>query len=398
MLQIKNIKIATAQAGIKSKNRDDVLLIKFDEIVQVAGVFARSSFTATPVNWCKKILENGKALALIVNSGNANSFTGNQGDAALERVVGEAAKLLSCEKEAIFMSSTGVIGEVLKDEKITDKLPELIANLSNETQNWEKAAKAIMTTDLKPKYSCRTAKIGKMEVKINGFCKGSGMIAPNMATMLGYIFTDANINSMILQRILSDICDRTFNAITVDSDQSTNDTVLLFATKSAKNTAVPHFDSELLHDFKAKLEELMLELAQKIVIDGEGATKLIEIKVSGAHSKEVAKKIAFSIANSPLVKTAIAGEDPNWGRIVMAIGKTEEKFNQDELNINIGEFEIVKNGEKSPNYSENAVHQYLKNENVKIDIVVGKNSKNNFTAWTCDLTEEYIKINKDYRS
>lgn len=398
MFEIKNIKIATAQAGIKYKNRDDVLLIKFDEEAEVAGVFARATFTAAPVNWCKKILKNGKAKALIVNSGNANSFTGVEGDKSLDRVITQTAKSLNCDKEEIYMSSTGVIGEVLNDQKITDKLPELVKNLSDEKSNWEKAAKAIMTTDLQPKFVSKTAKIGNIEVKINGFCKGSGMIAPNMATMLGYIFTDANINSSILQEILSDSCGRTFNAITVDSDQSTNDTVLLFATKSAKNENISNFNSELLNDFKAKLEELMLELAHKIVIDGEGATKLIEIKVQGAQTKEAAKKIAFSIANSPLVKTALAGEDPNWGRIVMAIGKTEEKVAQDDLNITIGGFEIVKDGEKSQNYSEKTVHEYLKNADIKIEIVVGKNSDNNFTAWTCDLTEEYIKINKDYRS
>ncbi len=398
MFEIKGVKLATAEANIKYKNRDDVLLVKFDKEAEVAGVFARSSFTASPVNWCRKNIKKGKALALIVNSGNANSFTGTKGDESLDRVVSKVANLLNCSKDLIFMSSTGVIGEVLKDDKITNKLPELIKKLASDEESWLKASKAIMTTDLTEKHICRTAKIGEVEVKINGFAKGSGMIAPNMATMLGYAFTDANISSKILQQILSDISERTFNAITVDSDQSTNDTVLLFATKVAKNKDITDFNAQELDDFKLKLEELMLELAQKIVIDGEGATKLIEIKVSGAKSKDSAKKIAFSIANSPLVKTAIAGEDPNWGRIVMAIGKTEEKVNQGDLFINIGDFEIVKNGEISGDYSEKNVHQYLKNKNIKIDVIIGKDHDNSFTVWTCDLTEGYIKINKDYRN
>lgn len=397
MFTIKGIKLATVESNIKYKNRDDVLLVKFDEEAEVAGVFTSASFKAAPVILCQKNLKKGKALGLIVNSGNANAFTGKAGDQALDQVILAVSKSLNCSKNSIFMSSTGVIGEVLPHQKITAKIPELVQKLNATEASWINAAKAIMTTDLQPKYLSKTAKIGDKEIQINAFAKGSGMIAPNMATMLAYIFTDANIKSDILQKILSDITSRTFNAITVDSDQSTNDTVLAFATKSAGNEEITDFNSKKLHDFKEKLEEIALELAQKIVIDGEGATKLIEIKINGAKSEKLAKKIAFLIANSPLVKTAIAGADPNWGRLVMAIGKSEEKLNSKELNIKIGEFEIVKNGEISSEYLEKNVHQYLKNNEIKITIEIGKGS-GSFTVWTCDLNEEYIKINKDYRS
>ena len=397
MQEIKGIKLATINCGIKYKNRDDVLLVKFDDKANVAGVFARSSFLAAPVTWCKEAIKNGQAKGLIVNSGNANSFTGEEGNASLLRVVEAAAQQLNCDKTDILMSSTGVIGEVLKDQKITDKLPTLTQKLTQNKESWINAAKAIMTTDLKAKYVSSTAKIGNKEVKINGIAKGSGMIAPNMATMLAYIFTDANINSEVLQQILSDITKRTFNAITVDSDQSTNDTVLIFATKTANNEEISDYNSKELNDFKEKLETLMLDLAKQIVIDGEGATKLIKITVNGANSEEACKNIAFNIANSPLVKTAIAGADPNWGRIVMAIGKSEEKVSQDQLAIKIGSFDIVKNGKIAPNYVEEPVHQYLKADKINIDIIVG-NNKTKFSVYTCDLTEDYIKINKDYRS
>lgn len=397
MLPISGVKIATIETNIKYKNRDDVLLVHFENGAEVAGVFTSASFKAAPVIWCQNSLKNGKASALIVNSGNANAFTGKPGDEALDRVVSLVAKSLNCSKEQVFISSTGVIGEVLPDQKITAKIPELVKNFSNDAESWIKAAKAIMTTDLQPKYGSKIAKIGDIEVKINAFAKGSGMIAPNMATMLGYIFTDADISGDILQKLLSEICNRTFNAITVDSDQSTNDTVLLFATKAANNPKIDDSNSKILADFKEKLEELMLDLAKKIVIDGEGASKLIEVNIEGAKSEAVAKKIAFLVANSPLVKTAIAGADPNWGRLVMAVGKSEENLNSKDLSIKIGDCEIVNCGEISKNYQEKEVHNYLKGDKIKINIKIG-NDHHNFKVWTCDLNEEYIKINKDYRS
>ncbi len=365
---------------------------------EVAALFSQSSFTAAPINWCKNIIKGGKASSLIVNSGNANSFTGQEGDLSLKRVVSKISELLKCPEDQIFMSSTGVIGENLDDSKITNNLPNIINNLEeNNQENWIKAAKSIMTTDLKEKYSSKIAKIDNKEIKINGIAKGSGMIAPNMATMLAYIFTDANIENKILQEILSDINTRTFNAITVDSDHSTNDTVMIFATKTANNNQISKSDAPELLDFKQKLEELMLDLAKQIVRDGEGATKLIEISVSGGENEEINKNIAFQIANSPLVKTAIAGADPNWGRIIMAIGKSQERIKNIDLQIKIGDFNIITKGELDKNYKEDLVHNYLKGENIKISIDIGKNNSK-FTVWTCDLTEEYIKINKDYRS
>lgn len=398
MFEIKGIKLATINCAIKYQDRDDVLLVTFDNAAETAGVFTQSSLAATPVKWCQKNLINGKAKALIVNSGNANCFNGEDGQKSLDNVINKVAQEIQCPKDQIFMSSTGVIGEKLDDRKITDKITTLKQKLSNSQESYIKAAKAIMTTDLQEKYDCQTAIIEGQEVKINGIAKGSGMIAPNMATMLAYIFTDANIEQNTLQKILSDINNRTFNAITVDSDQSTNDTVMIFATKTANKEPIDNYNSEKLDDFKEKLENLMLKLAKKIVIDGEGATKLITIEVSGANCAKSAKKIAFNIANSPLVKTAIAGCDPNWGRIIMAIGKSEEDIAENKISIKIGNNDIIKNGNICPNYSESKTHQYLQQKDIAIYVDLGNNKPYSFIAYSCDLTEGYIKINKDYRS
>lgn len=403
MFEISGIHIAAANCGLKYKNRDDLLLIKFDEGTAVAGVFTKSSTSAAPVNWCRDIVKNGVARALIVNAGNANAFTGEEGDAAVKLIAGKVADVIGCDVSDVYMSSTGVIGERLKHELIIDALPNLVNNFTVDEQAWKRAAKAIMTTDTFEKYIGKVAKIGNVEVKINAFAKGSGMIAPNMATMLGYIFTDANIDAKILQEILSDLNEETFNSITVDSDQSTNDTVLLFATKKAKHKLITDIDDPELLNFKIVLKDLMLDLAKKIVIDGEGATKLIEVAVVGAESKIAAKNIALSIANSPLVKTAIAGADPNWGRIVMAVGKSGEKVDQLKLGIKIGDSIIAENGERRSDYVEKVAHQYLLGREVKIEVdinLVSGNQKqlNSAIVWTCDFTEGYIKINKDYRS
>jgi glutamate N-acetyltransferase/amino-acid N-acetyltransferase len=403
MFEIQGIKIATGNCGLKYKNRDDLLLIKFDEGTAVAGVFTKSSTSAAPVNWCRDIVKNGVAGALIVNAGNANAFTGQEGDAAVKLVVSNVADLVGCDVSDVYMSSTGVIGERLKHELITAALPKFVSNFASDEKAWERAAKAIMTTDTFEKHVEKTAKIGNVEVKINGFAKGSGMIAPNMATMLGYIFTDANIDAKVLQEILSDLNEETFNAITVDSDQSTNDTVLLFATKKAKHKLITDINDPELSNFKIALKDLMLDLAKKIVIDGEGATKLIEIAVLGAQSKIAAKNIALSIANSPLVKTAIAGSDPNWGRIIMAVGKSGEKVDPLKLGIKIGDSVIAENGERNLNYVEKVAHQYLLGKEVRIEVDINlvsgdQKQLNSATVWTCDFTEGYIKINKDYRS
>jgi len=391
---IKGIKISTINCGIKYKNRDDLLLITFENPANVAGVFTQSSMPAAPVTWCKKIIDKGVAKALIVNAGNANAFTGRDGEEVVEKTVTKVAKETGCKKEEVFVSSTGVIGETLNVSLIEKAIPQM---LQNHEASWEQAAQAIMTTDTKPKLIKRSCKIGDVEVNLVGFAKGSGMIAPNMATMLGYIFTDANISSSTLQNLLKNASDESFNSITVDSDQSTNDTVLLFATKTAGNREITDSHAAELADFKATLDEISLGLAKMIVIDGEGAKKLIEIEVEGARTKQQAKEVAFSIANSPLVKTAIAGCDPNWGRIVMAIGKSCFETSPEKIIVKIGDHVLTKGGAKHPDYVEKAVHEYLKNSTVKISANLGIGASSSI-VWTCDLNEEYIKINKDYRS
>jgi glutamate N-acetyltransferase/amino-acid N-acetyltransferase len=394
---IKNIKISTINCGIKYKNRDDLLLVAFENEANVAGVFTQSSMPAAPVVWCKKNIKNGVAKALIVNAGNANAFTGKAGEEAVLATAKKVAERLGCKESEVFISSTGVIGETLKVDLITSAISQMIENFSSDESSWDKASRAIMTTDLRPKLIKKTCKISEKEISLIGFAKGSGMIAPNMATMLGYIFTDADISSEVLAILLKEITEETFNSITVDSDQSTNDTVLLFATKAAKNPQITDANSGEIADFKKALREVALGLAKMIVIDGEGAKKLIEIEVAGASNKKQAKEVAFAIANSPLVKTAIAGCDPNWGRIVMAVGKSCSETSPEKLIVKIGDYQLTKDGAKHPDYVEKLVHEYLKNSEVKIfvDLAIGQEKS---TVWTCDLNEEYIKINKDYRS
>jgi len=394
---INGLKIATGNTGIKYKGRDDLLLISFDEKANVAGVFTQSSMAAAPVKWCKKNIESFHAKALVVNAGNANAFTGLAGEKTVDKTARTVAELLNCKKEEVYIGSTGVIGEKMDDEKLCSAIRETSNNFGNEENLYIDAAKAIMTTDTKPKVIKKRCIIGDVDIELIGFAKGSGMIAPNMATMLGYVFTDADISSKTLQALLKDSVEKSFNSITVDSDQSTNDTVLLFATKTAKNKHISDSKSKEISEFKEKLDELCLELAKMIVIDGEGASKLIEVLVEGAENDEQAKSVAFGIANSPLVKTAIAGEDPNWGRIVMAVGKSSTNIDPNKLIVKIGDHILTKDGEKHPDYVEKSVHNYLKQDKVKIavNLNLGIHKK---VVWTCDLTEGYIKINKDYRS
>lgn len=401
MFKINGVKIATTNCGIKYKNRDDLLLLSFDDEANVAGVFTTSSMPAASVVWCKKNIKQGSAKALIVNAGNANAFTGKIGDKTVIDTADAACKALKCKPSQVFISSTGVIGEILKSELITKAIPNLVKNFKNDEAAWDKASKAIMTTDIKQKIVSKTCKIDGKKITLTGFAKGSGMIAPNMATMLGYIFTDADISSKTLASLLKEFTADTFNAITVDSDQSTNDTVLLFATKAAKNKQITNATDTKLKEFRSKLKELMLDLALMIVVDGEGAQKLIEVEVDGASSKKQAKEVAFAIGNSPLVKTALAAADPNWGRIAMAVGKSCQETSPQKLIIKIGQYQITKDGAKHPNYVEEKVHQYLKNNKIKIAINLGikpKATAKQATIWTCDLNEEYIKINKSYRS
>ncbi|MBP7710487.1 MAG: bifunctional glutamate N-acetyltransferase/amino-acid acetyltransferase ArgJ [Rickettsiales bacterium] len=394
---IKGIKIATTNCGIKYKNRDDLLLVTFDSPANVAGVFTSSSMPAASVVWCKKNIEQGTAKALVVNAGNANAFTGKAGEETVLATARSASQGLSCKDEQVFISSTGVIGETLNSELITSAIPKMLQNLESDEAAWDKASRAIMTTDTKPKLIKKTCEIAGKKVSLIGFAKGSGMIAPNMATMLGYIFTDANISSKVLQKLLKETTETSFNSITVDSDQSTNDTVLLFATKAAENAEISDFESANLASFKQALGEIALGLAKMIVVDGEGAKKLIEIEVEGAKTSAQAKEVAFAIANSPLVKTAIAGCDPNWGRIVMAVGKSCKETSPEKIVVKIGDYQLTKDGAKHPDYVEKLVHEYLKNSEVKIVANLGIGSSS-ATVWTCDLNEEYIKINKDYRS
>ncbi len=394
---LKGLKISTTNCGLKYKNRDDLLLITFDRPANVAGVFTTSSMPAAPVVWCKKNVKSGKARALIVNAGNANAFTGKEGEEAVLRTANKVAKDLGCKPEEVLISSTGVIGETLKVELIEAAIPQMVKDATINESSWNKAAQAIMTTDTKIKLINRTCKIAGDNVALIGFSKGSGMIAPNMATMLGYIFTDANICPATLQILLKETVEHSFNAITVDSDQSTNDTVLLFATKEVGNHEIVDSHSLELTEFKNTLNELALGLAKMIVIDGEGAKKLIEIEVEGARTYEQAKEVAFSIANSPLVKTAIAAADPNWGRIIMAVGKSCSETSPEKIIIKIGDHPITKDGAKHPEYVENLVHKYLSGSEVKISANLGIGASR-AVVWTCDLNEEYIKNNKDYRS
>lgn len=398
---MKGIKISTTNCGIKYKNRDDLLLVTFENAANVAGVFTTSSMPAAPVVWCKKNIKQGSAKALVVNAGNANAFTGKAGEKTVFETVKKISKSLNCKDSQVFVSSTGVIGEPLKHELICNAIPQLLENPISDNSAWDKAAKAIMTTDLKQKLVKKTCKISGKEISIIGFAKGSGMIAPNMATMLGYIFTNANISSAVLAKLLKEITEETFNSITVDSDQSTNDSVFLFATKEADHKLISNSSDLSLKNFKKTLHEAMLDLAKMVVIDGEGAQKLIEVNVNGAKSKKQAKQVALAIGNSPLVKTAIAGCDPNWGRIVMAVGKSCSDTSPEKIIVKIGQYQLTKNGAKHPNYVEKLVHEYLKNSQVKISVNLGISSAKSgkeATIWACDLNEEYIKINKDYRS
>ncbi len=391
---IKGIRLGTAATAMKYKDRDDLLLVSFPEGATVGGVFTKSKCFSAPVGWCRDIMSTKKpAKALLVNAGNANAFTGKAGDDAMASTIASVSENLSCENDQIYVASTGVIGQVLDANLINQHVARVAGALAPNL--WQAAAKAILTTDTFPKIATRSAKIGGQEVTINGITKGSGMIAPDMATMLGFIFTDAAIEQNVLQDILSDTTDKSFNSITVDSDTSTSDTVLLFAT-GAKNRISDVNDPEL-DDFKEKLADLMLELAHQIVRDGEGATKFITINVSGAEHNAAAKKIAMSIANSPLVKTAIAGEDANWGRIVMAVGKAGEEADRDNLQIYIGGQKVTEHGMGVEGYDEELCTTHLKGQEIDIDVDVAIGT-GKATVWTCDLTHDYISINADYRS
>lgn len=392
---LRGVRFATASAGIKYKGRTDVLLILLEDGTEVAGVFTKSRCPSAPVDWCRTQLPRGRARGLLVNSGNANAFTGKKGRDAVELSADITAKAIGCAREEVFLASTGVIGEPLPAEKFAGVVDRLAGEVADGP--WIDAAKAIMTTDTFPKVATRTVDMGGVAVTITGIAKGAGMIAPDMATMLSFIFTDAPIGAVALQEMLSASVDGSFNAITVDSDTSTSDTVLLFATGAAGGERAVTADDPRLSEFKVALADLMRELAHWIVKDGEGARKFVEVTVTGAESDSSAKRIALSIANSPLVKTAIAGEDANWGRIVMAVGKAGEPADRDRLAIWFGDIRVALDGERDPDYSEDAASAVMREEEIPIRVDLGLGA-GTATVWTCDLTKEYVAINGDYRS
>ncbi|MDX2308620.1 MAG: bifunctional glutamate N-acetyltransferase/amino-acid acetyltransferase ArgJ [Hyphomicrobium sp.] len=395
---IAGVRFATAEAGIRYQNRTDLMVAVLDEGTNVAGVFTQSKTASAPVLWCRKSLKGGNARALVVNSGNANAFTGVKGRTAVEMTAEAAAAAVGCSDKDIFIASTGVIGEPLDASKFSHLLGGLVA--AAQPDMFEAAARAIMTTDTYPKLATRTALIGETEVTINGFCKGAGMIAPDMATMLAFIFTDAAISSDALQDVLDEAVKTTFNAVTVDGDTSTSDTCLLFATGQAAargQKPITKRGSKRLEGFATALRDLMRDLAIQIAKDGEGISKFVTFHVEGARSEEAARRIAMSCANSPILKTAIAGEDPNWGRVVMAVGKSGEAADRDKLAIWFGEHCVARDGERAEEYDEATVAKYMKGREIviRIDVGVGKSAG---TVWTCDLTHEYVSINADYRS
>lgn len=403
MPEIPGVKLATAAAGIRYKNRTDVLLAVLDEGTTAAGVFTRSKCPSAPVEWCRATLKGGKsgsgaARALVVNSGNANAFTGKNGRRATTLTAAIAAKALGCKPGQIFLASTGVIGEPLDARKFDGVLDALAT--SAVPGGWMDAARAIMTTDTFPKVATATVKLGKAKVTINGMAKGAGMIAPDMATMLAFIFTDAPIAAGALQALLKAGVADTFNAVTIDGDTSTSDTLLAFATGAAAAHGAPVITKAgdvRLKAFTKAFNAVLADLAEQVARDGEGARKLVEIIVEGATSNASARKIAMSVANSPLVKTAIAGEDANWGRVVMAVGKAGEPADRDRLSISFNGIRVAKSGARDPSYDEAEVSAAMKNSTIRIRIALGLGQGRD-RVLTCDLTKEYITINGDYRS
>jgi glutamate N-acetyltransferase/amino-acid N-acetyltransferase len=398
MPAIAGVTLATAAAGIKYKDRTDVLMALLDPGTTVAGVFTRSKCPSAPVEWCRAKAKGGKARALVVNSGNANAFTGKTGRDAVTFTAALAAKAAGCKPAEIFLASTGVIGEPLKATQFTGVMDGLVQRATPKA--FFEAAKAIMTTDTFPKVATATAKLGKATVTVNGIAKGAGMIAPDMATMLSFVFTDAPIAAPALQKILSETVVDTFNAVTIDGDTSTSDTLLAFATGQAAGNGAPKIskaNDSRLKDFRKAFTRVLADLAEQVARDGEGARKLVEIVVEGAVSKRSARRIAMSIANSPLVKTAIAGEDANWGRVVMAVGKAGEPADRDKLSIWFGGVRVAHKGARDPGYDEAVVSAAMKKPEISLKVSLGL-GKGRDRVLTCDLTKEYVAINGDYRS
>jgi glutamate N-acetyltransferase / amino-acid N-acetyltransferase len=398
MPPVEGVRLATAAAGIRYPGRTDVLLALFEPGTTVAGVFTRSKCPSAPVDWCRAHLKAGAASALVVNSGNANAFTGKSGRAATKLTADIAARAAGGKPSQVFLASTGVIGEPLDATKFAAVMDRLMANAAPGA--WHEAAKSIMTTDTFPKGAAAMARIGAAAVTICGIAKGAGMIAPDMATMLSFVFTDAPISARVLQSLLKQGVADTFNAVTIDGDTSTSDTLLAFATGAAAKRGAPriaNLSDPRLPAFRKAFDAVLANLAEQVARDGEGARKLVEIIVEGAVSKLSARKIALSIANSPLVKTAIAGEDANWGRVVMAVGKAGERADRDRLSIWFGGIRVAHRGERDPRYDEAAVSAAMKKPEITLKVALGL-GRGRDRVLTCDLTKDYVAINGDYRS
>jgi glutamate N-acetyltransferase/amino-acid N-acetyltransferase len=392
---VRGVRLAAGAAGLRYKGRPDLLLVALAEGTQVGGVFAKSSLPGHPVRWCRRILPRGSGRGLVVNAGNANVLNGEAGDAAVRHTAERTAALIGIDPDEVYVASTGVIGEPLPVDRLVTALPDLAQRL--EADGFERAAQAICTTDTFAKGSTAMASIGGHEVRIAGIAKGSGMIQPNMATMLAFVFTDARLPAVVLQALLNEMTPRTFGSITVDGDMSTSDTLLLFATGQSDHAAVSDPVDPALHGFRDALHGVLLDLAKQVVRDGEGASKFVQIRVRGADDAGSARRIAFSVANSPLVKTAIAGEDANWGRIAMAVGKSGEPVEPARFGIVFGGHPVAWDGSRVPDLDEAPVTAHLKGREIDLEIVVGA-GPGAATVWTCDLTHDYIAINADYRS
>jgi glutamate N-acetyltransferase / amino-acid N-acetyltransferase len=395
---IDGVRFATAEAGIRYKGRTDLMVAVFDDGTAAAGVLTQSKTCSAPVLWCRESLKSGRARVLVVNSGNSNAFTGMKGRQAVQVTADAARAAVGCAPHVVFLASTGVIGEPLDATKFAHLLGGLA--LSAAPDRFEAAARAIMTTDTYPKLATRTVDVGGVSVTLNGFCKGAGMIAPDMATMLCFLFTDAAVDPGVLQGLLAQHAATTFNCMTVDGDTSTSDTCLLFATGTAAKrgqAAITAASDPRLVAFSAALHDLMRDLAIQVAKDGEGLSKFVTFEVGGAESWAAARTIALACANSPILKTAIAGEDPNWGRVVMAVGKSGEAADRDKLAIWFGPHCVARDGERATEYDEKTVAAYMKNAEIviRVDVGVGRASA---TVWTCDLTHDYVSINADYRS
>ena len=394
---VDGVELAAARGGFYAHGRDDVVLMRFDQATACAGVFTDHAVGSAPVDWCRRALAatGGRVRACVVNAGCANAFTGEAGAAAARTVANAAAVEIGCMEDEVMLASTGVIGVVLEAGKVLNALAPLTLELTPD--GWPRAAAAIMTTDTFPKGAVRACVVDGRAVKLAGVAKGSGMIAPDMATLLSFVATDAAIAPGALHALLADSVTRTFNAVTVDGDRSTNDTCLLFATGRAGGEWIADPADPRLHDFRAALEAVLLELAQDLVRDGEGASKFVEVQVAGAADDRSAAKIARTICESPLVKTAFAGEDANWGRIVAAAGRAGEPLDRDRLSVRFGELTAARDGAVSPDYDEAAMSAYMKHAELEVAVDVGV-GPGRAVMWTCDLTHGYISINGDYRS